>query len=744
MNTTRTYLATAADLPGWAKIVALVLCAASLLLLLLELRRRERGGWSIVATGLLAVTMLLAAVLRPVRIAARESSVGPKIVVLADVSRSMAIKDGEKSRAVVRDRIVRELLNKNREARWQVLGFGEGTPEPLRLEGDGAPLADTMRARRSDLTEALRGIRDAAEERPSALIVVSDGRFDSPPEGTSPQQWRALTDPIHAPVHAVATTENEPRDASIRRLSTSGAAVAHVPFPLRVEIGCGGGLACEDVTVTAKELRESGSPALLATGLAHLVDGKATLDLSVTLERAGSRILEVAITAPQGDTISENDRRFFSISVARERVRVLHVAGRPTHDVRALRQWLKSDASVDVVAFFILRTPVDNPQASEQDLALIPFPVDELFSEHLSSFDAVVLQDFDAQPYGLTRHLPALAEYVRKGGGLIMVGGPNSFVAGGYAGSPLAAVLPVELDSSSGATAADPAAFLPSWTEAGKRVPLLSPLRALLGDSLPSMPGSNVLGEARRNAIALWTHPTRLTTSGKPMPVLAVSDEGDGRSVALAVDGTWGLAFSPFGVKTAGRAHSAFWDGLVGWLMRDPRFEPAQLQLLSGCTAGLESTLRVQIFAQAEGATAMDLDIRRLDGGMPPILRTVEAPPRGRAHTDVPIPPLEPGGYVARLRLGKGPGTKFDFACEAGGDEWADSRPDPARLRELTRASGGSFFAGGDSPNIPIPRATVVSAERHVTPLIPAWAWTFAAATLLGAHWYARRRGGLT
>ena len=113
----------------------------------------------------------------------------------------------------------------------------------------------------------------------------------------------------------------------------------------------------------------------------------------------------MAIAPPAGDTIPENDRRLVTFNVARERVRVLHVAGRPTNDVRALRQWLKSDASVDVVAFFILRTPADNPMASQEDLALIPFPVDELFSDHLPSFDAVVLQDFDAQPYGLSELL---------------------------------------------------------------------------------------------------------------------------------------------------------------------------------------------------------------------------------------------------------------------------------------------------------------------------------------------------
>ncbi len=136
------------------------------------------------------------------------------------------------------------------------------------------------------------------------------------------------------------------------------------------------------------------------------------------------------MSPPAGDAIPDNDRRLVTFHVARERVRVLHVAGRPTNDMRALRQWLKSDASVDVVAFFILRTLTDDARASQNDLSLIPFPVDELFTEHLPSFDAVVLQDFDAQPYGLVKYLPNLARYVRGGGGLVMVGGQNSFVSG--------------------------------------------------------------------------------------------------------------------------------------------------------------------------------------------------------------------------------------------------------------------------------------------------------------------------
>src|SRR5947209_632719 len=124
---------------------------------------------------------------------------------------------------------------------------------------------------------------------------------------------------LHVPIHTIATTNASPPDASVRRVSAAGAAVAHVPLPLKVEVGCAGGLSCDELTVTARELREDGPPALLATRLSHLKDGKGTVDLDVTLDRAGARILEIAITPPSGDTIPENDRRLLTFNVARER-----------------------------------------------------------------------------------------------------------------------------------------------------------------------------------------------------------------------------------------------------------------------------------------------------------------------------------------------------------------------------------------------------------------------------------------
>ena len=204
--------------------------------------------------------------LRPARVSARESTVGARVVVLADASRSMALDgDDGRPRLAARDEAIAAPAKDGRGARLVVLGFGDGPRRAAAglVAGRATPSA---RSPRSDLGAALRGLAASAEERPAAVVVVSDGRLDDPPEDASEASLRALGEALRVPIDTIATTRDAPADASVRRVSAAGAAVAHVPLPLRVEVGCAGGLACDELTVTARELREDGPPALARVG----------------------------------------------------------------------------------------------------------------------------------------------------------------------------------------------------------------------------------------------------------------------------------------------------------------------------------------------------------------------------------------------------------------------------------------------------------------------------------------------
>ncbi len=726
-----------ADLPAAAIGLAIALALLSLALVAWELWRHRQRALLVAASGSAATALLLIAVLRPARVASRDSTVGPRVLVLVDRSLSMALPGDDSSRERSAHEATRMLASRTPDARWSVLGFGEGSPHPFSPQPEGGWAS----ASRSDLVAALSHVAAGTQESPSAIVVVSDGRLDVPDGAAAGEAVRQALGSLRVPVHTISASERSPRDAAIRFVKTAGAAVAHQPLTLTVELACEGGLSCGDIELRVRELVESGSPLLLASGIAHLQSGKGTIELPITLDRAGPRVVELAIDAPAGDEIPDNDRRLLTLDVTRDRVRILHIAGRPTHDVRALRQWLQSDASLDVVAFFILRTLGDDVNATPDELALIKFPVDELFSEHLASFDAVVLQDFPSGPYGLTPYFRNILSYVDKGGGLVMVGGLNAFSSGGYAGTPIETVLPVALPREAERALIDSSGFVPRYTAAGRGTPVLESLRGLLGDELPVMTGTNIVGDPHPGTVVLWEHPSLRAPSGAAMPVLALGEKGNGRTLALTLDDTHQLAFSESAARNAGRGFGLLWDALLGWLMRDPRYEPARIDLERPCRADAPTRLHVRPVPGATGP--VEVTVRRLGTHDPPI--AIPAPPDaepGRS-LEVTLPALSVGAYSVRVRTGNGPATRREIACERGGDEWADTRPDLERMRSIAKACRGEAVSWKDAGSLTFAPATTISAERSVSPVLPPWAWTVAAAALLGAHWIARRKAGL-
>lgn len=727
------------DLPKLAVACVALLVAVALVLLSLELREHGRRVLLPFVTGVLGACLLAMAVLRPVAITTKGQLAGPPVTVLVDQSRRLLLRAGDETRRERARKAVGALGDALPDARLEVLGFGDGELTPAFPEqdasGDGAALTT-----HSDLLAALESVLSRPGQRPRAIVVVSDGRLTRP--GTNVDEGALSRLTAGVPVHTVSLGKEAPKDASVLSVRATGTAVAHQKFALAVEVACDERLACDSIPVVVRELLEGEPPAVLALGKADVKNGPAVIELDVTLERAGPRIVEVSIDAPPGDEVPENDTRLLDFRVTRDRVRILHVAGRPTYDVRALRMFLKSDESIDLVAFFILRTLGDSTDADDSELALIPFPVNELFTDHLPSFDAVILQDIDAVEYKLQGHLPALAAYVKNGGGLIMVGGPDGFLGGGYGGTKLEEVLPVGLPARG--EPFDRGALVPRYTESGRAAPLLAPLRQLLEERLPTMAGSNLIGASRSGAIVLWEHPTLRTPNERPMPLLAVTEVGDGRSIALGLDGTHQLTFSALGAQTAGRAHGALWEGLLGWLMRDPRYEPAQMELTRPCAVGQSTELRLLPLPGVEGKVGLELS--RLGAGeataAAPEVRKLEPSKRDGLAYVFDLGKLEAGGYLARATLGSAPGARFVFPCERGGEALGDSRPDAERLERIARATGGVSTSWDRAGDVPKPAVTLVAAERRASPLLPPWLWTLLAAAMMGAHWLTRRSSG--
>ena len=263
-----------------------------------------------------------------------------------------------------------------------------------------------------------------------------------------------------------------------------------------------------------------------------------------------------------GEAIAENNHRAFVLRVVRDKIRVVHVAGRPTWDVRFLRGLLKHDPNIDLVSFFILRSPSDIEFVPSEETSLIPFPCEELFQEQLRSFDLVILHNFNYSAYCGQFLQPAIVPFVNEGGAVAMLGGDPSFSSGGYYGSELSQILPVVLmpDDSGGTPASgggvsngvsaliDSEFFQPRLTPAGKShvvTALRLDVRENAGswDGPPPLEGLNLVARARPQATVLLAHPKLRDDSGNPMPVLTVAESGKGRTLSLQADSTWRWGF---------------------------------------------------------------------------------------------------------------------------------------------------------------------------------------------------------
>jgi uncharacterized membrane protein len=779
----------------WGRAFALAavgLALATLVLTYRSYRREPRRGRRLLLTGLragaLAAALLLLA--QPAIQLRHVTRIPNHVAVLVDDSRSMGLAEtaGGPTRA---DRMA-ALLRRSREAlatlardhRLDFYRFGTTlTPisEEEALRPPAPPRSPATRLR--EALQALRG-RHAGRELAGA-IVLSDGADNGlfGAGGLDPAA-RDFVRSLDVPVHTVWTGRRPLHDVAVAGVRSDDFAFVHVAVSidaiLKVE-----GYAGHELTV---HLRRDGELVRSRTVPVPSASATLTVPFEFTPDRLGKFVYTVETPVLTGEAVRENNVHHFVLNVIRDKVRVLLVCGRPSFDERFLRGMLKRDPNVDLISFFILRTPTDITMVPPDELSLIPFPTDELFEQELKSFDLVILQNFNFAPYGIGPHLGRIRRYVEEGGALAMIGGDLSFTSGGYAGTPVAEVLPVELlpYQSDAARLISVDSFRPRLTPAGRSHPItaikldVTENEARLA-ALPPLEGVNQVGPARPGATVLLTHPFLVARDGRPMPVLAVAEVGKGRSLALTTDTTWHWSFLAAGESGAarqagddGRTYVKFWDNAIRWLIRDPalrylRVDPERNELEQGQPVRLTARTWLQDYRPARDVSVA-LEVRAvatraaappLPGAAPPPA-PASAPARGAptapvfssaARTDadgqlqVDVTPPEPGAYrvTARATLGGRPLVdETVFTVVSAGRELGEPGARDETLKAVARASGGRFLDEPSTlPDLEVHPPQVVRIGRHrdVELWSRPWVLLFAIACLAG-EWLLRRRYG--
>ncbi|HEY6876780.1 MAG TPA: glutamine amidotransferase [Polyangiales bacterium] len=665
---------------------------------------------------------------QPTLWAERKRAEPGQLAVLLDVSRSMGIDTDGTSRAQRMVAAVRKLGNAP-HVRWYAIGEALTPIEPDKVP---SPLASgsALIPRLSEL---------ARSEDLGAVLLFSDGADTS---------GQAVPSTLSTRVHTVFVPDGRAlRDDAIAEVHADAVAFLHGEAMLHATL-TSTGLGDRDLEVTLERAGRT-----LATRMVHVPQGGSqSLEIGFAPEALGREAYTLKVTVDGEDDVPENNERPFLVRVVRDRLRVLHVSGRPSWDQRFLRGFLKRDPSIDLISFYILRSVHDLTMSDPTELALIPFPTDELFRQHLTSFDLIVLQDFDYAPYQMAPYLLLIRDYVRQGGGLAMVGGSLSFDGGGYAETALAEVLPVKLRPTrpdgavvvEGAFSPEPVAallhhpLLELYPDAAQTLTAFRALEPLLG-------ANDLLG-VREGGLALLEHPRARVASGERMPVLSVGSYGTGRVLAFGTDTSW-----HWSMPTAGRggdpsAYDRFWDRAIRWLTRDPLLEPSSLAsdresygpggqiAVSGLAR--DPTYRPVRHGELRLSLLTDRDI-------PLITENVRSDDAGRFSASLPAPD-RPGVYKLALTRDRTELARTALLVELSGVELAKPAPNAKLLEQLSKVTGGRFIASPDDiPGLEAfdaTRSTALGIERHAPFGEPPWAALLFA--VIALEWIVRRRLG--
>ena len=592
----------------------------------------------------------------------------------------------------------------------------------------------------------------------AGVVLISDGIGTGDfAEGAGSGAGRDFLRSLEARVHTAWAARPGLKDVAVARVLADEFAFARTVVRVEVVVrttGYGGRRIPVVLSSDGKPLRRKWID--LPGG-----DQEARVEFEFTPAKVGKYVYEVTTPVASDEAVAENNTLSFVLRVIRDKIRVLQVAGQPSWDVRALRGMLKQNPNVDLISFFILRTQDDISQASNDELSLIPFPTHELFEEQLPSFDMIVLQNFDFLPYGIAPYLDNIKDYVKGGGGLVMLGGALSFGAGGYAGTPVADVLPVELPPGhvdlGRQVNVEP--FSPQLTEQGRVHPITA-LRFEAADNaaawkaLPQLTGVNLVERARKDALVLAVHPTLRTAGGSPMPVITAWQTGEGRSLAITTDSLWRWGFVAAAQPgNDGRAYFKLWENAIRWLMDDPdlrflRVESDRIEYAPDMPVRLGAHLSDRDYKpKVGGAITIDV-VRGSDPATAVKVTRAEITTGDGGDASHELGRMEPGVYrvTARARVGDRRVEAQDiFLVRAASEELARPAPSQDLLAVIAEATGGRQLGPvGELPaDLPLAEPRVVRVDRRTDVELWSRPWLLVAALLfLGLEWGLRGRIG--
>src|SRR6516164_3633305 len=504
----------------WIAIAAIVVIAAVLLL------ARARGAAVRVAT----LTLIVLALANPSFTREDSEPLNSVAAVVVDKSPSQNFGDRNKQTEQARTALVDALKKiKGLEVRVVEAGQADG-------ETDGTHLFGALSS----------ALSDVPVDRVAGAFLITDGRVHDIPANAAAVGFQA-------PVQALISGCKYDRD---RRIAISAAPrfgivgqTQTVTYRLDDQ-----GVTGERARIVIRRDGEVISERTLTSGQTSSVD--------IDIKHAGPTIVEIEASPLANELTPVNNRAVVAIDGVRDKLRVLLVSGEPHSGERTWRNLLKSDASVDLVHFTILRPPEKQDGTPINELSLIAFPTRELFQQKINEFQLIIFDRYARQGVLPVAYFDNIARYVRSGGAVLVSAGPDYASNTSIWRTPLDSVLPAE------PVGVTEKPFYAHLTDSGKRHPVT---RGLEGSAFEPPHWSRFFRTVEtRNAV---TPPVMTGANGEPL--LLLSRFGEGRVALLLTDHIWLWARGYEG----GGPHLDLLRRMSHWLMKQPDLDEEALRL---------------------------------------------------------------------------------------------------------------------------------------------------------------------
>jgi hypothetical protein len=505
----------------WAGIAVAVVIAGLLLVM------RNRGA--LMRTGALA--LLLLALANPSFTREDREPLTSVVAVIVDKSPSQnfgdRLKQSELARAALAERLGRI---QGLEVRFAEAGQADG-------ETDGTRLFSALSAT----------LADVPPDRVAGAIFITDGRVHDVPADAAELGFSA-------PLHALITGQANERDRRVVLVAAPrfGIVGQQQVISFRVEDQ---GAQPGPVQVTVRRDGETIETRNVQVGQNARV--------SVAVPHAGPNIVEIEAGPLDGELTQVNNRAVVSIDGVRDKLRVLLVSGEPHAGERTWRNLLKSDASVDLVHFTILRPPEKQDGTPINELSLIAFPTRELFQQKINEFQLIIFDRYARQGVLPIIYFDNIARYVRDGGAVMVAAGPDYASQTSIWRTPLESILPAE---PSGRIIEQP--FHAQLGELGKRHPVTRGLEGAASDPPHWSRWFRLVDTRNTTGIPVMEGPDN-------KPALVLARHGEGRVALLLSDHIWLWARGYEG----GGPHLDLLRRLSHWLMKQPDLEEEALRL---------------------------------------------------------------------------------------------------------------------------------------------------------------------